>query len=227
MEVMLKRGLGIHMVYLAVLTAVEYERVVERLLQLAVNRAGYDDLQTYRLRKYPGKSGHEHTIDVSFELVIAGLRFLILVECKRYKRRVGIDDLMEFAYRVRDIGANKGVLVTTHGFQDGAIDVAKSEGIGLLIAARGKLHYYVGASYEEFKYWLASLAFQVDQRRNQLSIVPQRIVVGNATARISGVNDTDNGEVVFLLPSDLPEPEVSLSDWKGCRLDSVAIDSLV
>jgi restriction system protein len=163
-------------------TPAEYEAIVEGLLKLAVKRDGYEDLVTHRLKKYLGKSGHEHAIDVAFELTIAGLRFLVLVECKRYRRRVGIDDVMELAYRIRDIGAHKGVIVTTCGFQDGAIDVAKSEGIGLLIAARGKMHTYMGACYTVWKYWLDSLFFTFDQHAQSLRVLPQRVAAGNCHA---------------------------------------------
>ena len=209
-----------------------YEEVVERLLKLAVQRDGHNDVQTHRLRRYRGKSGHEHEIDVSFELTVAGLRFLIVAECKRYKRRVGIDDVMEFAYRIRDIGAHKGVLVTTSGFQDGAIDVAKSEGIGLLIAARGTLHYYMGSHYQEYKYWFGAMTFRHDPDRNQVFLLGRRFVAGNAHATIVGIENPRGGEPVFVLPTEC-HPETFADerdrDYKGClvairrRSDTAAV----
>ena len=87
-------------------------------------------------RKYLGKkSGHAHQIDVSIEFNIADLSLLILFECKHYKNRVAIGDILEFAQRIDDIGAQKGVVVTTVGFQEGAVKVADGYGIALVITA--------------------------------------------------------------------------------------------
>jgi len=60
---------------------------------------------------------------------------LILVECKHYKDKVEISDLLEFAQRIDDIGAHKGVVVSTVGFQEGAIKVADAHGIALVTTA--------------------------------------------------------------------------------------------
>jgi polysaccharide deacetylase 2 family uncharacterized protein YibQ len=57
-----------------------------------------------------------------------------LVECKAYKRPVSVDDLLIFAERIDDIGANKGIIITLHGFQPGAVKVAESHGIALALA---------------------------------------------------------------------------------------------
>lgn len=78
------------------------------------------------------RTGHSHQIDVLIELSVAELRLLVVVECKHYKAKVGIDDVLEFAQRLDDIGAHKGVLVTTLGFQEGAIKVADAHRIALV-----------------------------------------------------------------------------------------------
>lgn len=85
------------------------------------------------LRKlYTGKSAHKHEIDVSIELSIAGLEILILIECKHYKRKVGIENVLTLAQRMEDIGAHKGVIVTTTGFQPGAEKIASAHKIALV-----------------------------------------------------------------------------------------------
>lgn len=109
--------------------------LVEKLFSTEI--AKHIDLASFMIfhdKKYLGKSGHEHQIDVSAELNIGGVRILILVECKRYANKVGIDDVMEFATRLEDIGAHKGIVCTTEGFQRGAIKIAKSKGITLVRA---------------------------------------------------------------------------------------------
>jgi hypothetical protein len=89
-------------------------------------------------RQYCGRSGHNHQIDVSVDLNIATFRILILFECKHYRRRVGVEDLFAFTSRLSDIGAHKGVMVSTVGFQKGAKKIAMAHNIALVIALHCK-----------------------------------------------------------------------------------------
>ncbi|MBM3236168.1 restriction endonuclease [Candidatus Poribacteria bacterium] len=116
-------------------TPTQYEKIVHELFSTELAKhVNLSDFKMFHDKKYLGKSGHEHQIDVSAELKIAGVKVLILIECKRYAHRVGIDDVMEVATRLDDIGAHKGILVTTEGFQGGAVKMAKSKGIALVKA---------------------------------------------------------------------------------------------
>src|SRR3712207_7958108 len=47
-------------------------------------------------------------------------KYLTIVECKRYARRVGIRDVEAFITKIQDVQANKGVMVSTVGFDEGA-----------------------------------------------------------------------------------------------------------
>jgi len=87
------------------------------------------------LRKhFEGKrSGHLHEIDVAIETRVAQLDILILVECKHYNKTVKVGDVLTLAGRIDDIGAHKGVMVSTKGFQKGATKVARAHGIGLVL----------------------------------------------------------------------------------------------
>src|SRR4051794_5780331 len=93
------------------LAATKYEEFV---------RSTYETLVDLKIGTVQGgryikgkKSGHAHQIDVSIELFIAGLKILVIVECKHYKKKVEISDVLELAQRLDDIGAHKGVLVST------------------------------------------------------------------------------------------------------------------
>lgn len=108
-----------------------YEILVQSLLQAKLG----EDVKVFRNRRYRGKaSGHEHQIDVSFEIDVADTNVLVLVECKRYSHPVGVDDVLEFASRLSDIGAHKGILISTAKFQPGAIKVASARGIALIVS---------------------------------------------------------------------------------------------
>jgi hypothetical protein len=113
----------------------KYELLIRELLLARLSPdCPNGTLQVHHNKKYKGKSGHMHQIDVVAELELAGTSLIIPVECKCYSHKVGIDEIMEFATRIEDIGAHKGIVVTTTGFQSGAVRFAKSKGIALVIA---------------------------------------------------------------------------------------------
>jgi predicted helicase len=83
---------------------------------------------------------------VSFILRVAGgADLLVLVECKHYKHRVPVDDVEEFHSKIDDIGAQKGILITTVGFQSGALKAAKGRRIALALLTKepqpGEIRY--------------------------------------------------------------------------------------
>jgi hypothetical protein len=93
----------------------------------------------YRNKAYTGRlSGREIRVDVSFEGQLLGARILGLVECKCYKSRVEVGDVEEFHSKLDDIGAHKGIMFTTVGYEAGAKKVAKGRGIALFILREGQ-----------------------------------------------------------------------------------------
>ncbi|NOT61213.1 MAG: hypothetical protein HOP19_13420 [Acidobacteria bacterium] len=145
-----------------------YELVVKSLLNAHFESNGLYNFQSYHLKKYKGKSGQEHEIDVSYELNVGMLNLLFVVECKEYARKVGVDDVMAFSYRIQDIGAHKGVLVTTKGFQSGAVKVAESQGMALFIATQGVLIGRVlGVLPSIYRnYFISELGFKISNLEN-------------------------------------------------------------
>jgi tetratricopeptide (TPR) repeat protein len=109
-----------------------YERLVKQIYERLL---GSDpDVIVHQRKKYEGRrSRQQYEIDVSFEFTKAGVRFLVLVECKFYSKNVEVGDATEFAYKLEDIGAHKGILVSTHGFQRGVFNVALASGIALVV----------------------------------------------------------------------------------------------
>lgn len=67
-----------------------------------------------------GKSGRRRQIDVSIESSQGLHTYLTIIECKRYARRVGIRDVEAFITKLQDVRANKGVMVSVTGFDEGA-----------------------------------------------------------------------------------------------------------
>ena len=74
----------------------------------------------------------DRQIDVSIRFNIAGHSILTVVQAKDYKKHpADINDVGEFASVIKDIRANKGILICRSGFTQGAMDLAKNLGIDL------------------------------------------------------------------------------------------------
>jgi hypothetical protein len=118
----------------------DYETLIRCLVEQEVS--GIDGVQLLEVLqdvKMQGLSGYTHQIDVAYRFRIWKLDILVIVECKHYKKRVGVDDLLEFRSRIEDLRAHKGLLVTSSGFQSGAEEFARANRIGLMIV-RGTTH---------------------------------------------------------------------------------------
>jgi restriction system protein len=114
----------------------EYEDFIYGVCQALGEEGG---ATVHRDRAYTGRiSGREIKVEVSFEAQLLGARILGLVECKCYKSRVEVSDVEEFHSKGDDIGAHKGIMFTTVGYEAGAVKVAKGRGIALFILREGQ-----------------------------------------------------------------------------------------
>ena len=57
---------------------------------------------------------------------------LIAIECKDYKVPVNVKDVEQFVGLIKDIGANKGVMVAANGFSGTAKRVGEKKKLGLV-----------------------------------------------------------------------------------------------
>lgn len=117
----------------------EFELLVLEWLSLRLPR----DFRAFHRKKYTGKTRQVYEIDISFEGDMGGLNFVTLVECKMYapNRRVEAAEINEFGARLRDIGAHKGLLATTSGFQSGVYTLAEAERIALLLVRDASVQF--------------------------------------------------------------------------------------
>ena len=121
----------------------DYETFVQRVVESLVG------VDVFHAKAYEGRiTGRKIKVDVSFMLRIAGgADLLVLVECKNYNHRVPVDDVEEFHSKIDDIGAQKGILITTVGFQNGTIKAARGRRIALALLTResqsGEISYIV------------------------------------------------------------------------------------
>jgi len=68
-------------------------------------------------------------IDVVIRGVINQYPILIIVECRDEARPIDVGEMDAFASVVRDVRANKGVMISTSGFTSSAIEMARTHGI--------------------------------------------------------------------------------------------------
>lgn len=69
--------------------------------------------------------------DVSLRFKVGLHDYLTLIECKKIEKPLPVDKVDAFVTKIRDAKANKGIIVSSSGFQSGAIEVAKRHGIDL------------------------------------------------------------------------------------------------
>jgi restriction system protein len=74
----------------------------------------------------------EYRIDITARFRQLGVDFLVLVACKDQSRPVEREDVQVLADKKRGTGAQKAILFATNGFQRGAIEYAKVNGIALM-----------------------------------------------------------------------------------------------
>lgn len=119
----------------------EYENEVADAVsaQLAQGNLGLDPALTVVRRKpaYFSRDRNKNIVfDVSVEVRRKGAPtpFLIWIwECKNYAYTVPVDDVEEFHAKLAQVGADrtKGTMSTPIGFDPGAVEFARSKGIGL------------------------------------------------------------------------------------------------
>jgi hypothetical protein len=107
-------------------TAYELGRNLEAMVTEIFEKKGWRAVRNYRP---PTKSGASTEVDVLLER--GNVRKA--VECKNFDetRMVGVKDLRDFAYKLRDSGIARGIFVTNSQFSADSESLADSEGIEL------------------------------------------------------------------------------------------------
>jgi hypothetical protein len=105
----------------------DYEEVATYLLNPVARELGLERVEGKQLVE-GRRSGTIWEVDAKG--ICSEGEGIILVECRRYlPDRLDQEAVGGFAYRIRDCGANGGILVSPLGLQAGAEKVAAAEGI--------------------------------------------------------------------------------------------------
>jgi hypothetical protein len=100
----------------------QFEKLVAKIHELFSNDAKI----TVNDKVIGKRTGQEREIDISIKFAQGFYEYFLAIECKDYKKPVSIDKIEAFSTKLQDIGANKGIVVSSKGFQEGAI---KSAGV--------------------------------------------------------------------------------------------------
>lgn len=87
----------------------------------------------YNNRKFIGKTQPgEYEIDIAVELIFSdAVHFLMIIECKHWKRRVDRPEIQKLIQTKDAISATKAVAVSSKGFSEEAIAVANTRDVAL------------------------------------------------------------------------------------------------
>ena len=117
----------------------EFERQVKAWLEASAG--SLESFQTKHLEDLSGTDG-DYAIDVTARFcALGGASFLVLIECKRHKNPIKREVVQVLRDKQHSLGANKAMVVSTSGFQSGAIEYAKTHGIALIQIVSGQAVY--------------------------------------------------------------------------------------
>jgi restriction system protein len=118
----------------------EFELTVKSMLD-----TDGEGLTDYRSGHREVISGHDgdYEFDVTVRFTALGATYLTLIECKHYKSRVEREKVQALWAKIQSVGAHKGIMFASAGFQSGAVEFANSHGIALVEIADGRSSYLI------------------------------------------------------------------------------------
>lgn len=124
----------IHVLYdnlVADITPIAFEKLCLEVIRGYAEKERLSDFQITHNKKFIVNDG-TYQIDVYAEFTALGVKHKTIIECKRQSHPIKREVVVVLAEKVRSLGAHKGILMATCGFQKGAIQYAKQYGIALL-----------------------------------------------------------------------------------------------
>jgi len=108
-----------------------YEEVARFLLEEMSDTLGLGLERVEGKQKLAGKSGTKWQVDAKGVKTEDGA--IVIVECRRWTTsKPDQEDVGAFAYRIGDVGAAGGIVVTPLGVQEGGQKIAEYEGIEIV-----------------------------------------------------------------------------------------------
>ncbi len=113
------------------ITPVDFEKLCLDLLMKTKDFKKINTISIQHNKKITSSDG-EFQLDGYIEYEFLNVRHKVIIECKKHTRPVQRSAIMELKAKLESIGAQKGIIMSTSGFQTGAIEYAQQHGIGLI-----------------------------------------------------------------------------------------------
>ncbi len=113
------------------MSATEFEKYCYRILKQYAERENLNNFIIEHNKKINAYDG-EYQIDIYAEFTALNMKIKILCECKKLDRPVERKVVAELAQKLQSCKLNKGVIISTSGFQSGAAKFAEEHGIALI-----------------------------------------------------------------------------------------------
>lgn len=122
------------------MTATEFEKYCFEILKAYAENEKLQDFKIAHDERIKTSDG-TYQIDVYATFTACHCTFKVLAECKKYKKSVERKVVAELHAKLNSIGAQKGIVISTAGFQKGAVEYAKAHGIALIQVFEKELRY--------------------------------------------------------------------------------------
>lgn len=112
------------------ISATEFELFCLETLKAYAEKEKLNDFTIKHNQKIKSDDGI-YQIDVLVEYTALGTKNTILIECKKYRNSVKKEVVNALQAKLQSLGAQKGIIISTSGFQSGAVQYAEKHGIAL------------------------------------------------------------------------------------------------
>lgn len=112
------------------ISATEFELFCLETLKAYAEKEKLNDFTIKHNQKIKSDDGI-YQIDVLAEYTALGTKNTILIECKKYRNSVKKEVVNALQAKLQSLGAQKGIIISTSGFQSGAVQYAEKHGIAL------------------------------------------------------------------------------------------------
>lgn len=128
--------------------AKDFEVFCTETLKAYAKTEGLQNFQIKHNQKINADDG-TYQIDVLAEFVALGAKHVVIVECKKVGRSIERETVAALYAKLQSIGAQKGILISTSGFQSGAVQYAGKHGIALWQVFDNYIRHIRASAYNE------------------------------------------------------------------------------
>ena len=110
-------------------TGRDYESLVESVFTQLLEQDSVKNITVEKNKILQGKTT-THEIDVYWEFIAGGIKYSTIIQAKDWQQKVPQGEMLKLKAIIEDLpGQPRGIFITRTGYQQGALDVAKANGI--------------------------------------------------------------------------------------------------